>query len=297
MTSHNTTSLAQQNATDSGTRRTRGRFLRFLLGTVELLLVAALSMLFVDQVTTAALGVLDLTRLLLRPEGVAVVMTLDIILGTVLWMLSRHRTTRSIVAVSVAVAAAFAVPLVPFWFEMITATDAVMAGHVFVVPAIALTVALRPAELGPVRSVGAILDSSASGSRLVLNRVARRWPTVLALLLTFGLLLDPTVVPAGILALLGFEYLIIGTARRQFQNRKLLAIHIAGALAYVGLAALTLVVDPFAGGLLIAVGWILHAGWDIALHRANVVVWRWYAELCAVVDIVVGLTILVALGS
>ncbi|MDF2575895.1 MAG: hypothetical protein K0S05_2807 [Agromyces sp.] len=267
---------------------------RFALGTLELLVVATLSMFLVDEVTSAALMALDLSAILLRPEGVAAVMSVDIALGTALWMLHRRRTTRSILATLGAIAAAFALPLVPFWFGLVSAVDAVLVGHLLVIPAIAATVAIRLRELGPVRHPGAITASGAGTLRRLLERVARRWPTVLALLLTFGKLLDPSIVPAPILILLGVEYLVIGALRRQFRDGRLLAVHVLGAFAYTALAVLAMVADPFAAGMLIAAGWILHAGWDAALHRANVVVWRWYAEACAVFDVVIGVTVLVA---
>jgi len=270
---------------------------RFALGTLELLIVATLSMLLVDQVTSAALAALDLTAVLLRPEGVAVVMTVDIAVGTTVWMLHRRRTTRSIVAVFGATAASFALSLVPFWLGLVSAMDAVILGHLLVIPALALTVAVLGRELGPVRYPDAVMTTASTAARRRLDRIARRWPTVLALLLTFGTLIDPTVAPAPILVLLGVEYLIIGAIRGRLRDRRLLALHVAGAAAYTALAVLALLSDPFMSGLLIAAGWLLHAGWDLALHRANVVTWRWYAEACAVIDVVIGVTVIVALVS
>ena len=41
---------------------------------------------------------------------------------------------------------------------------------------------------------------------------------------------------------------------------------------YAVLAVLAVAADPFLGGILIGVGWILHAVWDLLLYRANVVV-------------------------
>ncbi len=266
-----------------------------MLGTLELLVVATVSMFLVDQVTSAALGALGLSAVLLQPEGVAVVMTIDVLFGTVIWMLHRRRTTRSILAVVAATTAGFGLPLVPFWFGILSAGDAVLLGHLLVVAVLAATVALRLSELGPMRDAGAIAAAGTSAPRLVLDRIARRWPTILALLLTFGKMIDPAIVPAAILVFLGAEYLIIGAVRRQFRDRRLLAIHVAGAIAYSALAALTLFTDTFTAGILIAVGWLLHAGWDLALHRANIVIWRWYAETCAVIDVVIGLTVIAAL--
>lgn len=265
---------------------------RFLLGSLELVAVATVSMFLVDQVTSAVLAALGLTSILLTPEGVAAVMSVDVLAGTVLWLLHRRRSTRSVVAVVLAVVVGFAAPLAPYWGGLVSATEAVLLGHLLVVPALAVTVGWRLGELGPGGARSAA--PPVGGVRRVLERIADRWPSVLALLLTFGKLLEPSVVPAVVLVLLGAEYLIIGAARRQFRDRRLLLLHIAGAVAYALLAGLAVVADPTVGALLIAAGWLLHAGWDIALHRANVVTWRWYAEACAVFDVVIALTVLAA---
>jgi hypothetical protein len=41
---------------------------------------------------------------------------------------------------------------------------------------------------------------------------------------------------------------------------------------YAVRAMLAVAADPFLGGILTGVGWILHAVWDLLLYRANVVV-------------------------
>jgi hypothetical protein len=265
-----------------------------VLGFLELLGVAALSMILVDQITVAALVWLGAQAVLGDPAGIATIMTLDISVGTVLWMLHRRRTTRAIAAVVLAVAIAFALPLPAFWAGMIAGTTAVLVGHVLVVPALALVVALMPNELSTGRGAWIPRSQDCSSARGVLERIARRWPTMLALLLTFGKIVDPDVAPAWVLVVLGAEYLIIGAARKQFRNARLLVLHVAGAAAYAALALVSTFTDPGVSGILIGVGWILHAVWDGLLYRANVVVWRWFAEACAVFDIVVGVSAIAA---
>ncbi|QEW02044.1 hypothetical protein [Microbacterium lushaniae] len=248
---------------------------RWLLAVGELVLVAALSMMLVDQVTGAVIGALGLFPLVAHPAGIALVMTVDVLFGTVLWLVHRGRSTRAILAVAGATTLGFAAPLVPF--------------------ALVAVVSCMPAHFGigarPLRAV------SSSPVRRGVERVARRWPTVLALLLTFGEFLRPGVSPVWALVLLGAEYLVIGGIRRQFGDRRILALHVVGALAYAALAVAALNVPSVAAGLLIGVGWILHAGWDVALHRADIVTWRWYAEACIVIDLVVGLSAIVAVLS
>ncbi|TFV84253.1 hypothetical protein E4V99_04080 [Microbacterium sp. dk485] len=268
---------------------------RWLLAVGELILVATLSMMLVDQVTGAVIGAFGLFPLMAHPAGIALVMTVDVLVGTVLWLVHRGRSTSAVLAVAGATALGFAAPLVPFGLGVWDAASAVLAGHVLAAVALVVVVSSMPAHFGiaarPLRSV------SPSPVRRGVERVARRWPTVLALLLTFGEFLHPGVSPAWVLVLLGAEYLVIGGIRRQFGDRRILALHIAGALAYAALAVAALNVPPVAAGLLIGVGWILHAGWDVALHRADIVTWRWYAEACIVIDLVVGVSAIVAVLS
>ncbi len=250
-------------------------------------------MFLVDPVLAAALNALGWSAVGFHPAGAAVAMTIDICIGTAVWMLARNRSTRSIIGFVIAVAVAFALPLPLFWSGALSGMAAVLLGHVLVIPAIVLLVALLPGDLGTGRG-RATRDADSGRIRLILERIARRWPTLLALLLTFGKMLDPSITPAWALVVLGAEYVVIGLIRRQFRDRRLLHLHVIGAVAYAALAVLAMVVDPMWAGVLIGFGWLLHAGWDIALHRANVVVWRWYAEACAVFDIVVGVAAIVA---
>lgn len=271
----------------------RGNALPRVLGALELLAVAAASMFLVDPVLAAALNALGWSALIFHPAGAAVAMTVDICIGTAVWMLARNRSTRSIIGFIVAVAVAFALPLPLFWSGALSGTAAVLLGHVLVIPAVVLLVAFLPGDLGTGRG-RVVRGADGGGIRLALDRIARRWPTLLALLLTFGKILDPSIAPSWVLVVLGAEYVVIGMVRRQFRDRRLLRLHIIGALAYAALAVLTMFVDPTWAGILIGLGWLLHAGWDIALHRANIVVWRWYAEACAVFDVVVGVAAIVA---
>ncbi len=251
-------------------------------------------MVLVDQVTVTALGWLGALAVFGDPLGIAAIMTINVAFGTVLWMLHRRRTTRAIAAVMFAVAVGFAVPLPAFWTGLITGPMAVLLGHVFVIPALAVVVALIPCELSTGRAAWTPREQKVAPVRAALERIALRWPTLLALLLTFGKIVDPDIAPAWVLVILGSEHLIIGAARKQFRNRRLLVVHVAGAVAYAALALASTFTEPGVAGVLIGVGWILHAVWDGLLYRANVVVWRWFAEACAVFDIVVGVSAIAA---
>ena len=43
---------------------------------------------------------------------------------------------------------------------------------------------------------------------------------------------------------------------------------------------------------MLAAGWLAHAAWDVAHHRADRVVPRWYAELCMVCDLIIAAALL-----
>ena len=58
-------------------------------------------------------------------------------------------------------------------------------------------------------------------------------------------------------------------------------------VGFGGLALAGLAVDPDLGRYLVAAGWFAHGIWDLVHLRANKVVARSYAELCAVVDILI----------
>ena len=127
------------------------------------------------------------------------------------------------------------------------------------------------------------------------HMLSHRWPSLLAFAFTFDSWINPGIPPAWVLVILGSEYLIIGTLRRQFGDRRILAYQAAGFAAYLVLFGIATAAGGQTATLLIAAGWIAHAGWDFVLHRANKVTWRWYAEACAVVDFVFGATILLLL--
>ncbi|MBC8994844.1 hypothetical protein H9X95_32455, partial [Micromonospora chalcea] len=48
---------------------------------------------------------------------------------------------------------------------------------------------------------------------------------------------------------------------------------------------------------LVGVGWLVHAAWDAWYHRTGAVVPRGYALWCAVFDVAVGFTTLLAVLS
>ncbi|MFG1793764.1 hypothetical protein [Nocardia sp. NPDC049149] len=118
--------------------------------------------------------------------------------------------------------------------------------------------------------------------------VKRRWPTLLGI----GVVLAAAAVrPEGsrfaIVALIAaaVAYPLFGIYRRHLHGRNVLLAQAVALLAFVGLAAVVLFVDDPLGRVLLAVGFLAHGAWDVWHHRADRMVPRWYAELCAVVDV------------
>jgi hypothetical protein len=128
-----------------------------------------------------------------------------------------------------------------------------------------------------------------------------RWPALIGLAAgTLGLLDDGidgsevTAQLAVITLLMAAAYLPIGAFRRQLGDPKVLMVETVGVLAFGVLALGALLADGRLAQYLLAAAWLGHGAWDLAHHRANKVVPRWYAELCAVLDVMVAIGILLA---
>ena len=105
---------------------------------------------------------------------------------------------------------------------------------------------------------------------------------------------DGPISPCIMLVLPG-AYLLIGGVRRTLGSPRALAVQLAGLAAYVALGLAALAAAPEVAVLLIGLGWLAHAAWDVVHHRLNRIVPRWYAQCCAVVDVIVGISVLSAL--
>jgi hypothetical protein len=107
-----------------------------------------------------------------------------------------------------------------------------------------------------------------------------------------GLIFDAEWLALSITAVLCTVLIVIGLARgtwRTTVNRwQLLGVAVFGALAVV--ASVT---SPLVAGILIAVGLIGHAAWDVAHHVRRAVVSRPYAEFCAVLDVTLAVAVIV----
>jgi hypothetical protein len=124
----------------------------------------------------------------------------------------------------------------------------------------------------------------------------RRWAAlagtaVVALLWATGLLEDFSegLVVAAII------YWVWGAVRGQLWRPGWFTLETAGVLGFgaVMLAALSL--EPPHDAHLLAAGWAGHTVWDLAHYRANRIVPRWWAESCAVADLLIAAALLLLL--
>lgn len=89
-------------------------------------------------------------------------------------------------------------------------------------------------------------------------------------------------------------YLPIGAFRRQLGDLRVLVLETAGGLVFGALAMGALLADGRPAQYFLAAAWLGHVAWDFVHHRAGRVVPRWYAELCAVLDALAAVGILLA---
>ncbi len=134
-------------------------------------------------------------------------------------------------------------------------------------------------------------------ARRIAGLLARRWPTWLALVLVVVSVGDGEPVPVDTFAwltlALPIAYLLFGTVRRELRPPRVLMLQLGQLAFYVALTAIALSLQDDTARYVVGAGWILHAGWDAAHHRANRVVPRAWAEWCFVVDLFLGVAVIV----
>ncbi|PZW00368.1 hypothetical protein SAMN05443287_104397 [Micromonospora phaseoli] len=219
----------------------------------------------------------------------ALLMATDMSVGMAVWMWYRGHSVAALGEMVLAMYAPVLLLLVP-WAAGLLDADALSTGaHLLMVPAM-IAVALRRRH----EYTGHPIARPAP--RHPLPRVlAHRWPAGLALLMTADNWTSPAPLAAYTLLVLPIGYLVIGSFRRQWGVPGNLRLQLAGLAGWSALALLAVSVGGSAGQWLVAVGWLAHAGWDLYHHRTRQVVPRGYAECCAVIDAVLGITIMLAL--
>ena len=120
------------------------------------------------------------------------------------------------------------------------------------------------------------------------------WPVVVTLIAgLIGLRLQDRIDPTLVLLGAAVTLVLWGAARGRLQRPGEFMLQTAGMVLFAVLALTALAVDPALGRYLVAAGWLGHAAWDFAHYRADTVVSRSFAEWCAVVDLLGGVSILV----
>lgn len=138
-----------------------------------------------------------------------------------------------------------------------------------------------------------------------LHGVLRWWPVGAGLALGVAAILDtelwtPSDITTWLLPVLALIYLIFGAARGKLRKPGVARLQTAGLLGFGALALIALFLDPAVGHYVVAAGWFGHAMWDAAHHRdltqqrSTGVVPRWYAEVCFVVDLLIGASLVIA---
>ncbi|MEU4393773.1 hypothetical protein [Kribbella sp. NPDC023855] len=263
----------------------------------EMVIAMVLGMLLLGPVWNSLAVVTGLSSFFARPTVSALVMATNMTIAMSIWMRHRGHGWRSTGEMGAAMYVPFAVTLPPFWAGAWSADTALMGGHVLMLPAMAVAMLIRRGEYTTGhhhRSEDSDLGASAqrgAASRVV-DAIKHRWPTWLALVMTIDCWLDPSMPPPWALLVLPGAYLLFGTVRKQFRDRRLLVVQLAGLLGYAVLTAAALTADAELTRYFVAAGWLLHALWDAAHFKARTVVPRGYAEWCFTFDLVVGLTIL-----
>ncbi|WP_207211866.1 hypothetical protein [Promicromonospora panici] len=263
---------------------TRGRRVgRFLAHLAEMVVVMMLGMMLLAPARDWAGAVLGIEAVLARPDAGAVVMVLDMVAAMTVWMRVRRHGWAPIWEMNAAMAAPFAVLLVLFWLGAASAGDMMLWGHVLMVPAMAGAMLLRPAEY----------TEHAHGFDLAW--LGRRWPVLVGLVLLAGTIAGGGAdLPAWLILAMALVYPVVGLVRRTIRGRSMVLLQVAGLAVFAGISLLaTVLVGQDTGAYVLAAGLVGHGIWDVFHHRANAVVWRWYAETCIVYDLLLAAAVLV----
>lgn len=125
------------------------------------------------------------------------------------------------------------------------------------------------------------------------GRPAAAWPAfgvlVLVALGFLALGVDVGLAMTAVLVLLWVWALVSGLTR----DGRWFGVETAGVFFFGAITVVALAVDPRLGGVLAGVGWFTHGIWDAYHYARDRVVNRPWSEMCAVVDIPVGLLLII----
>ncbi|WP_378742484.1 hypothetical protein [Nocardia brasiliensis] len=140
-------------------------------------------------------------------------------------------------------------------------------------------------------------DTRPHSGNAALAVLKRRWPTLVGVVVALALPVatpDASWIGAVILIAAAVAYPLFGAYRRHLHGRNLLLVQAISFVAFIAVAVVVLLIDETVGRYLLAGGFLAHAAWDFAHHRADRMVPRWYAEFCAVVDVLVAVVLVLA---
>jgi hypothetical protein len=119
---------------------------RFALHYIEMLVAMGLGMVLLMPLWRPVLAVVGAAGLLDRATAHLLVMATDMALGMAAWMLVRRHSRAAIIEMTLAMYVPFAVLLVPLWAGALPAAAVSAAGHLLMLPAMALAMLLRAGE-------------------------------------------------------------------------------------------------------------------------------------------------------
>ncbi|MFI6264823.1 hypothetical protein [Micromonospora sp. NPDC051006] len=251
----------------------------------EMAVAMVAGMLLLDPLWRIAGTPLGLTAVLARPDVAALVMATNMTVGMTVWMRHRRHSRAACAEMAAAMYVPFLLLLVPYWAGLLAGDALMLGGHLLMVPAMVL-VALRHRHASA---------TPAPRRHPVVTALARRWPSGLALLMTVDSLAAPSVLSPWTMLVLPAGYLVIGAYRRRLNGPGVLARQLAGLVVWSALALVAVGVGGRTAAWLVAFGWLAHAAWDLWHHRRGEVVPRGYAEWCAVLDVILGVTVVLAI--
>ncbi|MFI8964360.1 hypothetical protein ACIGO8_19840 [Streptomyces sp. NPDC053493] len=120
-----------------------------------------------------------------------------------------------------------------------------------------------------------------------MHSLTHRWPTLVALALAGLTFVDGMPAPAflaGVLVTMPLFYLLFGALRGELRPGRVLAVQLAALAGFAAVALLAVTVAGALGLLVLAAGWLGHAGWDAVHHLRARVVPRAWSEWCGVFD-------------
>jgi hypothetical protein len=123
-------------------RASRGRRTwHFVRPYLEMVVAMFAGMFLLGLLETQAFPTVELTT-----ETGVLVMATNMAIGMGVWMRFRGHTWRSLAEMSAAMYMPFAVLLVPYWIDAVSADTVIVWGHLLMFPAMALAMVLRPHE-------------------------------------------------------------------------------------------------------------------------------------------------------